>query len=72
VAMIGIGRHGANFIPAIAARTYPSQACLHDCCTRTLLLAGVNFSSSATVGNTLPREVIVPIAEVAPHFPDIA
>jgi hypothetical protein len=60
----------------IAARTCRpgalSSALLSIAAVGTLSLACVNFSSSATLGTTLPRDVIVPITAVVRHFPDIA
>ena len=62
--------------PRIAARTRRpgalSCALVSIAAVGTVSLACVNFSSSATPGTTLPRDVIVPITAVVRHFPDIA
>ena len=58
-----------------AARTCrpatPSSGLLSIAAVGTLSLICVNSSSSNRPGTTLPRDVIVPLTEVARHFPDI-
>src|SRR5215210_5022329 len=74
--MIGTDCMQAISGPRIAARTRRpgalSCALVSIAAVGTVSLACVNFSSSATPGTTLPRDVIVPITAVVRHFPDIA